>query len=114
MTLSAVDLTILIGSLVLVLLAGILTSRRGQDSASMYFLASGKMPWWLIGSAFVATGVSSEQIVGTVGRAYRDGMKITNMEWFSLPIYTLLIVFFIPIYPTRRSRNQERGELTDV
>lgn len=102
MTLSAIDLVILVGSLVLVLAAGMLTSKRGDDSASMYFLASGKMPWWLIGSAFVATGVSSEQIVGTVGRAYRDGMKITNMEWFSLPIYTLVIVFFIPIYLKNR------------
>lgn len=102
MTLNAVDLTILIGSLGLVLAAGMLTSRQGQESAGAYFLATGKLPWWLIGSAFVATGVSSEQIVGTVGRAYQDGMKITNMEWFSFPIYTLVIAVFIPIYLKNR------------
>ncbi len=102
MTLNWIDLSILIGSLVLVLTAGVLTARSGDESANSYFLASGKLPWWLIGSAFVATGVSSEQIVGTVGRAYQDGMKITNMEWFSFPIYTLVIVFFIPIYLKNR------------
>lgn len=102
MTLNWIDLTILVGSLVAVLVAGVLTSRNRQESASSYFLAMGKMPWWLIGSAFVATGVSSEQIVGTVGRAYVDGMKITNMEWFTLPIYTLVLVFFIPIYLKNR------------
>ena len=102
MSLNWIDLTILIGSLVVVLLAGALTSRKREESADAYFLASGKLPWWLIGSAFVATGVSSEQIVGTVGRAYQDGMKITNMEWFSFPIYTLVIVFFIPIYLKNR------------
>ena len=102
MILSAIDLVILVGSLVVVAITGLLSSRRSDDSAHSYFLAFGKMPWWLIGSAFVATSVSSEQIVGTVGRAYEDGMKITNTEWFTLPIYSLVLVFFIPIYLKNR------------
>lgn len=102
MTLSAADIAILAGSLLLVLIAGVITSRKRQESAEGYFLAMGKMPWWLIGSALVATGVSSEQIVGTVGRAYVDGMKVANMEWFSLPIYALVMVFFLPVYLKNR------------
>ena len=56
------------------------------------------MPWWLIGTAFVATGISSEQMIGTVGITYDYGMGIANWEWFGLPAYTLVLLFFIPIY----------------
>jgi SSS family solute:Na+ symporter len=56
------------------------------------------MPWWLIGTAFVATGISSEQMIGTVGVTYDYGMGIANWEWFGLPAYTLVLLFFIPIY----------------
>jgi SSS family solute:Na+ symporter len=55
------------------------------------------MPWWLIGAAFVSTSVSSEQIVGTVGAAYKGGMAIANWEWWCLPTYLLMMVFFIPL-----------------
>ena len=60
------------------------------------------MPWWLIGLAFVSTSVSSEQIVGTIGRAYQDGMGVANWEWFSLPVYVSVLVLFIPIYLKNR------------
>ena len=65
-------------------------------------LASGTMPWWLIGAAFVSTSVSSEQIVGTVGAAYKGGMAIANWEWWCLPTYVLLLIFFIPLYLRNR------------
>ena len=60
------------------------------------------MPWWLIGAAFVSTSVSSEQIVGTVGAAYQHGLGIANWEWWCLPTYVLVMVFFIPLYLTNR------------
>ena len=50
----------------------------------------------------MSTSVSSEQIVGTVGAAYQHGMAIANWEWWSLPTYTLLLVFFIPVYLQNR------------
>ncbi len=56
------------------------------------------MPWYLIGAAFVSTSVSSEQIVGTIGAAYKGGMAIANWEWWSLPTYLLMMIFFIPLY----------------
>ena len=56
------------------------------------------MPWWLIGTAFVATGISSEQMIGTVGITYDYGMGIANWEWFGLPCYALVLTLFIPVY----------------
>ncbi|WP_428939075.1 SLC5 family protein [Fontivita pretiosa] len=92
------DLLIVAASLLIVLVIGLWAARRRSETAEGYFLASGKMPWWIIGSAFVSTSVSSEQIVGTVGAAYSKGMLIANWEWWTLPTYLLLIVLFIPLY----------------
>ena len=96
-----IDVTIIIGSLVVVVLVGLLASRGQDKSAKGYFLASGKMPWWLIGAGFVATSVSSEQIVGTVGATYTHGMGIANWEWFA-PNKFFIIVIFIPLYLKNR------------
>ena len=60
------------------------------------------MPWWLIGAAFVSTSVSSEQIVGTMGATYKGGLAIANWEWWCLPTYVLVLVFFIPLYLRNR------------
>ncbi len=100
--LTPLDLGIIVGSLLLVVAVGLWASRGQGKTARGYFLASERLPWWIIGSAFVATSVSSEQIVGTAGAAYRHGMAIVNWEWWCLPTYTLLLVFFLPVYLRNR------------
>ena len=95
------DTIIVIGSLTIVVWIGRLASRGVKETASEYFLASGKMPWYIIGTAFVSTSVSSEQIVGTVGAAYRDGMGVANWEWWGFSTFLLLLTF-IPIYLKNR------------
>ena len=100
--LSAVDIAIIVGSVVIVVIVGLLAARKQDRTARGYFLASGRLPWWIIGSAFVSTSVSSEQIVGTVGKAYETGMSIANWEWCAMPAYTLLMLFFIPVYLKNR------------
>lgn len=100
--LSPLDLVIIIGSVLLSVGVGLWASRRVERTTRGFFLASGRMPWWLIGAAFVSTSVSSEQIVGTVGAAYKHGMGIANWEWWCLPTYTLVLVFFIPLYLRNR------------
>ena len=99
---AAADIIIVLVSVGFVAAVGIFAGRRRADTARGYFLAGNKMPWYLIGTAFVATGISSEQLVGTVGRTYENGMALANWEWFILPIYSLVLVFFIPIYLKNR------------
>ena len=36
-----------------------------------YFVVSDRLLWYAIGASWVATSVSSEQIIGTVGMAYK-------------------------------------------
>jgi SSS family solute:Na+ symporter len=100
--LTPLDLAIVFGALILVVSVGLLAASRVELTTEGYFLASGRMPWWLIGMAFVSTSVSSEQIVGTVGAAYKYGMGIANWEWWCLPTYVLVIVIFIPLYLKNR------------
>ncbi len=100
--LSLIDIIIVAVSISLVVAVGLWAARRQDKTARGYFLASGRLPWYIIGAAFVSTSVSSEQIVGTVGQAYKSGMGVANWEWWSLPVYSLLIVLFIPMFLRNR------------
>ena len=100
--LSPLDIAIIATSILFSVAVGLWASRRMDRTSRGFFLASGKMPWWLIGAAFVSTSVSSEQIVGTVGAAYKYGMGIANWEWWCLPTYALVMVFFVPLYLKNR------------
>ena len=96
------DTVIVLGSVVVVVAVGLWASRNQEKTSRGYFLASGKLPWWIVGAAFVSTSVSSEQIVGTVGKAYDVGMGLANWEWFSLPVYLPLIIFLLPVFLKNR------------
>ena len=100
--LSSVDVVIILASMALVVGVGIFAGRRKAETAHGYFLGGNRMPWWLIGTAFVATGISSEQMIGTVGITYEHGMGIANWEWFGLPCYALVLTVFIPVYLKNR------------
>ena len=100
--LSYLDTAIILAELLLVVFVGLWAARRVEKTSQGFFLASGKMPWWLIGAAFVSTSVSSEQIVGTVGATYKYGLGIANWEWWCLPTYALVMVFFVPLYLKNR------------
>jgi len=94
--LSLLDLVVVALSLLIVVAVGFVTSRKGSETSEGYFLAGRTLPWWMIGLSFVATSVSSEQMVGTVGVTYTSGMGIANWEWFALA-YIPLMVFFLPV-----------------
>lgn len=100
--LTALDSAIIVIATLVVVVVGLLAARKTERTTEGYFLASGSMPWWLIGTAFVSTSVSSEQIVGTVGAAYRSGLAIANWEWWALPTYALMLLFFVPLYLRNR------------
>ncbi len=100
--LSSADLAIIIGSVALVVAVGLWVGRQRTDTAAGYFMANNRMPWYLVGTAFVASGISSEQMIGTVGVTYQYGLSIANWEWFLWPMYTLPLLFFIPIYLRNR------------
>ncbi len=96
--LSLLDILIIVGVTLLVVAIGLAAAKKVKRTTRSYFLASGNMPWYLIGTAFVSTSVASEAIVGTVGATYKGGLGIANWEWWALPTYLLTMIFFIPMY----------------
>lgn len=100
--LNGIDIGIIVLSLLVTVVVGLLASRGEDKTAKGYFLASGRMPWYIIGTAYVSTSVSSEQIVGTIGQAYKHGMGVGNWEWFTVPHYAFLMLVFVPMYLSNR------------
>ena len=96
--LSTLDVTIIVVMTLFVVIIGLLAVRKTNKTSKGYFLAEGKMPWYLIGAAFVSTSVGSEALVGSIGATYNGGLGMVNWDWWALPTYSLLIIFFIPMY----------------
>jgi SSS family solute:Na+ symporter len=96
--LSVLDVCIIVGMTLFVVAIGPKAVSHSRKTPRGYFLAAGKMPWYLIGAAFVSTSVGSEALVGSIGATYRGGLGMVNWEWWTLPTYTLTILFFIPMY----------------
>jgi SSS family solute:Na+ symporter len=100
--LSILDVAIIVASILAVVGVGLWAGRNQEQTARAYFLASGRLPWYIIGAAFVSTSVSSEQIVGTAGATYKYGMGIANWEWWLVPTYGLLTLVFVPMWLRNR------------
>ena len=98
MDVSALDITIFVAYFAIILGIGLWAGRGEGKSAKGYFLAGGNLPWYVIGASLVAGSVNSEQMVGTVGAAWKDGMKIVNWEVWGLPLLPILVFMFIPIF----------------
>ena len=71
---------------------------KTRDSASDYFLASKKLPWYAVGASFVASNISTEHFIGTVGWGFLYGMAVANWEWGNAITFTALIWIFLPFY----------------
>ena len=101
MTLSTIDIAIILAYLAGIFVLAQLVSREkgGQrKSAQDYFLASKALPWWAIGASLIAANISAEQIIGMSGSGFALGLAIASYEWMAA--LTLLVVgkWFLPIF----------------
>lgn len=69
---------------------------KRNATVSDYFLAGQKLPWWVIGFALLATGVSAEQTVGVAGEGYRIGLGISSFQWMGSIALVIVALFFLP------------------
>jgi SSS family solute:Na+ symporter len=75
---------------------GYLAGRKQKKSAEDYFLAGRSLPWYVVGTSFVAANISTEQFIGMVGAAYVYGICVAMADWGNIYSFSLLIWFFIP------------------
>jgi SSS family solute:Na+ symporter len=77
-------------------LIGYWFGRKKKQDAADYFLAGRSLPWYVVGSSFIASNISSEHFIGMIGAAFIYGIAPAMFEWANVATFSLLIWFFIP------------------
>jgi Na+/proline symporter len=92
MELSFLDYAFIIVFFTIVLLIGIVVSRKSGKSSTEYFLSGRTMPWWLLGLSMVATTFSTDT-PNLVTDIVRNNGVSGNWVWWAFLITGLLTVF---------------------
>ncbi|NHF59007.1 Na+:solute symporter [Flavobacteriaceae bacterium TP-CH-4] len=92
MELSTLDYSIIIGFFTLVLIIGIVVSKKSGKNTSEYFLSGRTMPWWLLGFSMVATTFSTDTPNLVTDFVRSDGVS-GNWGWWAFLLTGLLTVF---------------------
>ncbi len=100
------DLSIIIGYLLLSRIIPLVTSARAQkkskaeggDESEQYFLGGRNFLWPFVGLSLVATNMSGATFVGLAGGAYNQGISIFAYEWMTTVILVVFIFFILPFY----------------
>ncbi|WP_291843528.1 sodium/sugar symporter [Maricaulis sp.] len=104
MTLSMIDLAIVLGYAFGLIAIALLVSREKaghtKDSTD-YFLAGKSLPWWAVGASLIAANISAEQIIGQSGQGYVVGLAIAAYEWQAAIVLLIVAKFFLPIFLER-------------
>ena len=75
---------------------GLWVGRKRKAKSDEYFLAGRSLPWYVVGTSFIASNISSEHFIGMVGVAFVYGLAIAPQEWGSNSYISLILWFFIP------------------
>jgi SSS family transporter len=94
---SALDWTVLFGTLLLIVGYGVYKT-RGSKNIESYLKGDNSMKWWTIGLSIMATQASAITFLSTPGQAYESGMGFIQF-YFGLPIAMIILsIWVLPIY----------------
>ena len=96
-SLSTLDIIIIIGYFLIIIAIGIYVSKRTNTGEDL-FLAGRTLGWGVIGFSLFASNISSTTLIGLSGDAYRTGISVANYEWMAAIVLILMAIFFIPYY----------------
>ena len=97
MTLSTIDWTIMLVTLLGIVAFGVWKT-RSVNNAKSYLLGDKDLKWWTIGLSIMATQASAITFLSVPGKAFQDGMGFAQF-YFGMPIaMVILCIFFLPIY----------------
>src|SRR3989339_1547336 len=94
--LTTVDIIVFAAYFVMLLIVGYWAGRKETNSAEDYFLAGRRLPWYVVGGSFIASNISSEQLIGMVGAAYVYGICVSLSEWRNVWTFSIMVWFFVP------------------
>ena len=94
---TAIDWTILFGTLGFIVLYGAWVTRKNANLEG-YLLGGRDSKWWVVGLSVMATQASAITFLSTPGQAYTDGMRFVQF-YFGLPLAMIVLcITFIPLY----------------
>ncbi len=100
--LSGFDTVIFCGYFVVLVGLGFLVGRTKKRSSEDYFLAGRSLPWYVVGSSFIGSNISTEHFIGMIAAAYTYGICVAQWEWGNIFAFSVLIWFFIPFLLSSR------------
>ncbi|MED5471681.1 MAG: solute:sodium symporter family transporter, partial [Verrucomicrobiota bacterium] len=74
------------------------TRRDNHSTSTGYFLAGRSLPWIVVGGSLLLTNLSTEQLVGLNGGAFKNGMQVMAWEVWSSIAIVLMALVFLPRY----------------
>lgn len=92
------DLIIILAYLCIIILIGIISSRRKKVTSEGFFLAGRSLNWGMIGAALFAANISTIHMVGLAANGFKDGIVWGNFEWMATFLLIILALFFAPFY----------------
>jgi len=93
MRLLPIDFAIVGAYFLLTLAVGLYFARRARRSVVDYFLSNRSMPWWIAGTAMVATTFSADTPLAVTEMVAKNGVA-GNWLWWSMLASGMLTVFF--------------------
>ena len=96
MTLHWLDFVAFFSYFALLSLIGWFAGKSKKQEASDYFLAGKSLPWYVVGSSYIAANISTEHFLGMIGAAVLYGIVVATPEWSAIIAFTFLIWIFIP------------------
>ncbi|MCP4641847.1 MAG: sodium/solute symporter [bacterium] len=94
--LSGLDLVVFCGYFVVLVAVGFIVGSRQEKTAEEYFLAGRNLSWYVVGSSFIGSNISTEHFIGMVAAAYTYGICVAQWEWGNIFAFSVLVWFFIP------------------
>lgn len=96
MYLNYLDWIVITAFFILMLIIGAWSYSKNRDSKD-YFVAGGKLPWWLSGISHHVSGYSGAVFVAYAGLAYTHGVSLYVWWAFTIAVSMLLSVNMFPV-----------------
>src|SRR5688500_4587644 len=112
MTFSVVDWAVVVAYFALTLGIGFYFTKRGGENLEEYFISGRKVPWWLAGTAMVATTFAADTPLAVTGMVASRGVA-GNWLWWNMVMSGILTVFFFARL-WRRAGDMTDEQLTDM
>ena len=99
MTITTVDIVIIIAYLIIVALIGSLSGGK-QKSTKDYFLGGHSVPWWAVSFSIVAAETSVLTLISLPGIAYVSNLNFLQLTIGYVIARTIIAFVFLPAYKT--------------